>query len=82
MCATTVQQQEAVSQSTYQSHALQQCSYGAWYPAYASLTPGASVVIDLDAQAEAFLHEDSLVLHDDSAAVSSVRPAYATVIPM
>lgn len=72
MCAGV--QQEAPSQSNGQFSALQQCSYGAWYPAYASLTPAASVVIDLDSQAEAFLHEDGLVLHDDSAAVSSYQP--------
>ena len=48
---------------------LLECSYGSWYPRYAELTP-ASRVIDLDPAFVNFLHEDGLVLHEQSEAVS------------
>lgn len=49
--------------------ALRACSYGSWYPRYASLAPS-SRVISLDAAFVDFLHEDGLVLPPESDAVS------------
>lgn len=53
------------------SNALWECSYGCWYPQYADLAP-ASRVIELDQGVVDFLHEDGLVLHEQSDAVSRV----------
>jgi hypothetical protein len=54
---------------SHDENALCQCSYGSWYPRYAALTP-ASRVIELDQTMTDFLHEDGLVLHEESEAVS------------
>jgi hypothetical protein len=54
---------------SHDENALCQCSFGSWYPRYAALTP-ASRVIELDQTMTDFLHEDGLVLHEESEAVS------------
>jgi len=56
---------------------LWECSYGCWYPQYAALAP-ASRVIELDQAFVDFLHEDGLILHEQSDAVSWVLTAGAT----